>query len=154
VVMAIVSLLSMLIVAKKLIEPITKLTAAAKKVGEEQFNGTLDIHRRDEIGQLAQSFQRMTEKLSENDRMRKEFISDVSHDFQSPLLNIKGYANLLMDSELPEQERKNYAKVIQSETERLSSLTKQLLLLTSLDQLESPLKLVKFRLDEQIKEVI
>lgn len=154
VVMAIVSLLSMLIVAKKLIEPITKLTAAAKKVGEEQFNGTLDIHRRDEIGQLAQSFQRMTEKLSENDRMRKEFISDVSHDFQSPLLNIKGYANLLMDSELPEQERKNYAKVIQSETERLSSLTKQLLLLTSLDQLESPLKPVKFRLDEQIKEVI
>lgn len=154
VVMAIVSLLSMLIVAKKLIEPITKLTAAAKKVGEEQFNGTLDIHRRDEIGQLAQSFQRMTEKLSENDRMRKEFISDVSHDFQSPLLNIKGYANLLMDSELPEQERKSYAKVIQSETERLSSLTKQLLLLTSLDQLESPLKPVKFRLDEQIKEVI
>ncbi|MFC5603649.1 sensor histidine kinase [Sporosarcina koreensis] len=154
VVMAIVSLLSMLIVAKKLIEPITKLTAAAKKVGEEQFNGTLDIHRRDEIGQLAKSFQRMTEKLSENDRMRKEFISDVSHDFQSPLLNIKGYANLLMDSGLPEQERKSYAKVIQSETERLSSLTKQLLLLTSLDQLESPLKQVNFRLDEQIKEVV
>lgn len=154
VVMAIVSLLSMLIVAKKLIEPITKLTAAAKKVGDEKFTGTLDIHRRDEIGQLAQSFQRMTEKLSENDRIRKEFISDVSHDFQSPLLNIKGYANLLMDSGLPEQERQNYAKVIQSETERLSSLTKQLLLLTSLDQLESPLKPIKFRLDEQLKEVI
>lgn len=154
VVMAIVSLLSMLIVAKKLIEPITKLTAAAKKVGDEKFTGTLDIHRRDEIGQLAQSFQRMTEKLSENDRMRKEFISDVSHDFQSPLLNIKGYANLLMDSELPEQERQSYAKVIHSETERLSLLTKQLLLLTSLDQLESPLKPSKFRLDEQLKEVI
>ena len=154
VVMAIVSLLSMLIVAKKLIEPITKLTAAAKRVGEEKFNGSLDINRRDEIGQLAQSFRRMTEKLSENDRIRKEFISDVSHDFQSPLLNIKGYANLLMDDELPEQERKNYAKVIQSETERLSSLTKQLLLLTSLDQLESPLKPVVFSLDAQIKEVI
>ncbi|MCM3712295.1 sensor histidine kinase [Sporosarcina luteola] len=154
VVMAIVSLLSMLIVAKKLIEPITKLTTAAKKVGDEKFTGSLDINRRDEIGQLAQSFQRMTEKLSENDRVRKEFISDVSHDFQSPLLNIKGYANLLMDSGLPERERKNYARVIQSETERLSSLTKQLLLLTSLDQLESPLKQMKFRLDEQLKEVI
>lgn len=154
VVMAIVSLLSMLIVAKKLIEPITKLTAAAKRVGEEKFDGTLDINRRDEIGQLARSFERMTEKLSENDRIRKEFVSDVSHDFQTPLLNIKGYANLLMDDELPEQERRNYAKVIQSETERLSSLTKQLLLLTSLDQLESPLKPVVFNLEEQIKEVI
>ncbi|WP_432363023.1 sensor histidine kinase [Sporosarcina sp. UB5] len=154
VVMAVVSLLSMLIVAKKLIEPITKLTVAAKKVGDEKFTGSLHINRRDEIGQLAQSFQQMTEKLSENDRVRKEFISDVSHDFQSPLLNIKGYANLLMNSELPEQERQSYAKVIQSETERLSSLTKQLLLLTSLDQLVSPLKQTKFSLDEQIKEII
>lgn len=154
IVMAIVSLLSMLIVAKKLIEPITKLTEATKMVGEEQFSGAVEINRRDEIGQLAQSFQRMTERLGENDRIRKEFISDVSHDFQTPLLNIKGYAELLMNQELPVGERLGYAKVIQSETERLSSLTKQLLLLTSLDQLTSPLKLKIFRLDEQLKEVI
>ncbi|WOV87666.1 HAMP domain-containing sensor histidine kinase [Sporosarcina oncorhynchi] len=154
IVMAIVSLLSMLIVAKKLIEPITELTMAAKRVGEEQFTGTLDINRKDEIGQLAQSFQRMTEKLSENDRIRKEFISDVSHDFQSPLLNIKGYADLLMNKELSEEKRQNYAKVIQSETERLSLLTKQLLLLTSLDQLESPLQPKRFSLNQQISDII
>lgn len=154
IVMAIVSLLSMLIVAKKLIEPITKLTAAAKKVGEEKFTGTLDINQKDEIGQLAQSFQKMTEKLNENDRIRKEFISDVSHDFQSPLLNIKGYADLLMDDGLAHDKRQNYAKVIQSETERLSLLTKQLLLLTSLDQIESPLKLKRFSLDEQLLDII
>lgn len=154
IVMAIVSLLSMLIVAKKLIEPITKLTVAAKKVGEEQFTGSLDINRQDEIGQLAQSFQRMTERLSENDRVRKEFISDVSHDFQTPLLNIKGFAELLVDEELSSDKRRSYAKVIQSETERLSSLTKQLLLLTSLDQLESPLRHRAFRLDEQVIEIV
>lgn len=153
-VMAVFSLLSMLIVAKKLIEPITELTAATKKVGEEQFTGKLDINRKDEIGQLAKSFQLMTEKLSENDRIRKEFISDVSHDFQSPLLNIKGYAELLLDNMLTEEARKSYASVIQSETERLSSLTKQLLLLTSLDQLSSPLKMKTFNLDEQLKETI
>ncbi len=153
-VMAIASLLSMLIVAKKLIEPITELTAATKMVGNEQFNGTLDIHRKDEIGQLAHSFQRMTERLDENDRIRKEFISDVSHDFQSPLLNISGYAGLLLDKDLIEDDRMTYAKVIQSETERLSLLTKQLLLLTSLDQLLSPLQVKTFRLDEQLKEII
>ena len=134
-VMAIISLLAMLIVAKKLIDPITELTLATKKVGDEQFTGRLHIHRQDEIGQLAQSFQRMTERLGENDRIRKEFISDVSHDFQSPLLNIKGYANLLSAEELTEASRKSYANIIQSETDRLSSLTQQLLLLTSLDQL-------------------
>jgi signal transduction histidine kinase len=153
-VMAIFSLLAMLIVAKMLIDPITELTAATKKVGEEQFSGTLDINRRDEIGQLAKSFQLMTKKLSENDRIRKEFISDVSHDFQSPLLNIKGYAELLLDDKLTEDSRKGYANVIQSETERLSSLTKQLLLLTSLDQLSSPLEKNTFDLDVQLKETV
>lgn len=153
-VMAVISLLSMLMVAKKLIDPITALTVATKKVGEEQFTGTLDIHRKDEIGQLANSFQQMTEKLSENERIRKEFISDVSHDFQSPLLNIKGYAQLLLDDQLSEESRKSYASVIQSETERLSSLTKQLLLLTSLDQLSFPLEMKTFALDEQLKETI
>ncbi len=154
-VMAAISLLSMLLVAKKLIDPITALTVATKKVGEEQFTtGTLNIHRKDEIGQLANSFQQMTEKLSENDRIRKEFISDVSHDFQSPLLNIKGYAQLLLDNQLSEESRKSYASVIQSETERLSSLTKQLLLLTSLDQLSSPLEMKTFSLDEQLKETV
>lgn len=153
-VMAVISLLSMLMVAKKLIDPITALTVATKRVGEEQFTGTLDIQRKDEIGQLANSFQQMTEKLSENDRIRKEFISDVSHDFQSPLLNIKGYAQLLLDDQLPVESRKSYASIIQSETERLSSLTKQLLLLTSLDQLSSPLEVKAFALDEQLKETI
>ena len=153
-IMAIISLLAMLIVAKMLIDPITELTAATKKVGEEQFSGTLDINRRDEIGQLAKSFQLMTKKLNENDRIRKEFISDVSHDFQSPLLNIKGYAELLLDDKLTEDSRKSYANVIQSETERLSSLTKQLLLLTSLDQLSSPLEKRTFDLDKQLKETV
>ncbi|AOV09009.1 two-component sensor histidine kinase [Sporosarcina ureilytica] len=150
--MGIISLLAMLIVAKKLIEPITELTLATKKVGKEQFNGDLHIHRRDEIGQLAHSFQQMTERLSENNRIRKEFVSDVSHDFQTPLLNIKGYSDLLLGKDLSEKERIDYAKVIQSETNRLSSLTKQLLLLTSIDQLSAPLEYQTIRLDEQLRE--
>jgi signal transduction histidine kinase len=137
-----------------LIDPITALTAATKKVGDERFTDVLDINRKDEIGHLAKSFQEMTEKLSENDRIRKEFISDVSHDFQSPLLNIKGYSELLLDENLGIEERQSYASVIQSETERLSSLTQQLLLLTSLDQLSSPLAIKNFRLDKQLKETI
>ncbi|WP_153733312.1 sensor histidine kinase [Sporosarcina obsidiansis] len=154
IVMAIISLLAMLVVARKLIEPIVVLTRATKKVGEERFNGELSIDRRDEIGQLAKSFQQMINRLSENDQIRKTFISDVSHDFQSPLLNIKGYANLLSNEDLPANERKHYAGIIQSETERLSTLTKQLLLLTSLDQLVSPLQKKVFRMDQQVKETV
>lgn len=152
--MAVISLLAMLIVAKKLIKPITELTEATKRVGEEEFVYELNINRKDELGQLANSFQKMIHKLSENDRLRKEFISDVSHDFQTPLQNIKGYSELLADPALETKNRIHYTKIIQDETDRLSSLTKQLLLLTSLDQLSAPLHMTTYQLDEQLRQVV
>lgn len=152
--MALFSLLAMIIIAKKLITPITKLTEATKRVGQEDFPENLNITRKDEIGQLATSFQSMIHKLSENDRLRKEFISDVSHDFQTPLQNIKGYSDLLSDKELEDSKRIQYSGIIKDETERLSSLTRQLLLLTSLDQLSAPLEFKDFALDKQLSQVI
>lgn len=153
-VMALISLLAMLILAKKLIDPITQLTAATKRVGKEMIPVDFHIYRQDEIGQLAQSFQQMIERLEENEKMRKQFISDVSHDFQSPLLNIQGYAALLKRESLTAEERTKYTTIIESETERLSKLTKQLLILTSLDRLQQPLEERTYALDEQIREVV
>ncbi len=152
--MAVISLLAMLFVARKLIQPISVLTEATKKVGAEQFSFTLPTNRGDEIGELATSFQKMAEQLRESDEMRKQFINDVSHDFQTPLQNIKGYADLLQEKQITEAERVEYTKIIKSETERLSVLTKQLLLLTSLDSLSYELKMKPIQLDEQIKQVL
>lgn len=153
-VMTVLSLLAMLLFAKALIRPITKLTAATQQLAHEKFDTVLDIDSADEIGQLAVSFNRMTEKLQENDRIRKEFISNVSHDFQSPLLNIQGYVDLLKNPLLTEQERQEYAAIIELETKRLSTLTKQLLLLTSLDQSTRIVKREPYRLDEQLRETV
>ena len=152
--MAIISLLSMLLFAKALIRPITQLTEATHQLAHERFDTLLEIDRADEIGQLADSFNVMTKKLQENDVIRKEFISNVSHDFQSPLLNIQGYVDLLKNSQLSEQERQEYATIIEMETKRLSTLTKQLLLITSLDQSTRLLKREPFCLDEQLKDTV
>ncbi len=151
--MGIISLAAMLFFAKLLIRPITELTAATKRIARERFDTPLKIERKDEIGQLATSFNTMMGQLQENDLMRKEFISNVSHDFQSPLLNIQGYAGLLK-SELTEEERHNYVAIIQNETHRLSTLTKQLLLLTSLDQAARRIERKEYSLDQQLKITI
>ncbi|WP_413306533.1 HAMP domain-containing sensor histidine kinase [Bacillus sp. 1P10SD] len=148
---AFLSLLLMLVVAKLLIVPITQLTEATKRIAHENYDTQLNIDRRDEIGQLAASFNTMVGQLQENDQIRKEFISNVSHDFQSPLLNIQGYAGLLKSTDLSEEDRENYAEIIQSETKRLSKLTRQLLLLTTLDQSTRMVKYQEFELDEQLK---
>lgn len=152
--MAIISLLSMLLFAKGLIRPITQLTEATHQLAHEKFDTLLEIERADEIGQLADSFNVMTKKLQENDVIRKEFISNVSHDFQSPLLNIQGYVDLLKNPQITELERTEYTTIIEMETKRLSTLTKRLLLISSLDQSTRLVKREPFRLDEQLRNTV
>ena len=150
---ALISIFGVLLLARQLTRPLAQLTEATKQLTKEDYSYTLDIQRKDEIGQLAKSFHAMQQQLQHNDLARKAFISNVSHDFQSPLMNIQGYANLLQTEDL-KPEHTEYVDIIDQEAKRLSSLTKQLLLLTSLDQPSYPLKQTNYRLDEQLKDII
>ncbi|URN93524.1 MAG: HAMP domain-containing histidine kinase [Candidatus Pristimantibacillus lignocellulolyticus] len=152
--MAIIVLLSMLWLARQLVKPIRKLSHATKHIMEENYQVEIDIVRSDELGQLAENFKQMVHRLKKNDEARKTFVSNVSHDFQSPLLNIQGYADLLGNNGLTTEEQQSYLQVIDQEAKRLSNLTKQLLLLTSLDHAARPLKNQLYELDQQLKKII
>lgn len=149
-----VSIIGMVFMSRQLTRPIVQLTEATKHIARENYNYPLNIQRNDEIGQLSESFNLMQKQLQHNDVVRKSFISNVSHDFQSPLMNIQGYADLLKSPDLPDADRLTYSAIIDQEAKRLSSLTRQLLLLTSLDQGAYPMKTGSLRLDESLKSII
>lgn len=150
----IVSILGMIWMARQLTRPIVQLTEATRYIARENYSYPLEIKRNDEIGQLSESFNLMQTQLKHNDLARKSFINNVSHDFQSPLMNIQGYADLLKSPDLSDSDRLAYTSIIDQEAKRLSSLTRQLLLLTSLDQGAYPMKAAEFRLDESLKSVV
>lgn len=143
-----------LISTKFLVKPITHLTNATHDLAAGNFQVQLDINRKDEIGKLANSFSSMAQQLEQTEDIRKEFISNVSHDIQSPLSNIKGYTKLLDKDDLSSSQKKQYIDVINGEINRLSSLTKQLLLLTSLDQTNNLVHPEKVNLSLLIKELV
>jgi signal transduction histidine kinase len=145
------TILMVLINTRYLIKPISTLTKATKSLANGNYHVELDRNRDDELGQLSRSFLQMARKLEQMDDMRKEFIANISHDIQSPLSNIKGYTNLLDDDLISKSERTQYTSIINGEIERLSSLTKQLLLLASLDRNEEGMKKRFFNVGEQIK---
>lgn len=151
---ALVSIIGMIFMARQLTRPIVQLTEATKHIARENYSYPLDIRRNDEIGQLSESFNLMQTQLQHNDLARKSFISNVSHDFQSPLMNILGYADLLKSLNLKDEDRLAYTSIIDEEAKRLSSLTRQLLLLTSLDQSAYPMKVKEFQLDEQLRSAV
>lgn len=86
--------------------------------------------------------------------MRQEFVSNVSHEFQSPLSSIQGFSKTLQTEKMSVEERNHYLQIIEGESKRMSSLCKQLLTLASLDKEEKVLQIKEFNLQKQIKDVI
>jgi signal transduction histidine kinase len=96
----------------------------------------------------------MAKKLAKVDALRKELISNISHDIQSPLTNIKGYLNLLENNRVNEEENQQYIQVVHSEVNRLSNMTKQLLLLSSIESKKDLMEVNQVNIVEQLRTVI
>ncbi len=94
---------------KKVLSPISDLNKATKEVAKGNFNTRLsESSWTDEIREMAHSFNIMTHELGNIETLRDDFISNVSHEFKTPISAIEGYATLLQDDELSDEERREY----------------------------------------------
>ncbi|MGN7760876.1 HAMP domain-containing sensor histidine kinase [Paenibacillus sp. 22594] len=144
-----------LIAARYLVEPIKALTIATKRLAKGDFEVDLKVNRVDEIGDLTQSYVEMAGELKQLEQMRQDFVSNVSHEIQTPLTSIAGFSKALQNNDLIlEEERKEYLDIIIAESERLSRLSDNLLKLASLDSEHHPFTAESFHLDEQIRTVV
>ncbi|QOS97965.1 HAMP domain-containing histidine kinase [Brevibacterium sp. JNUCC-42] len=148
------SILFILVFTRYLVKPIQRLTKATRKLAEGNYSIKLDISRKDEIGDLATNFAQMTKSLKQLEEMRQEFVSNVSHEIQSPLTSIQGFSQAIRTGEISEEEKETYLEIIEQESRRLSSLSKQLLTLASLEKETNLYEPSVYRLDEQIRQVL
>ena len=136
----------------RLIEPITRLSKAMKAVSQGDFEQHLETNSRiAEIGESYQSFNVMTKELRATEMLQMDFVSNVSHEFKTPINAIEGYTMLLQGDELS-QEQEGYVEKILFNTQRLSGLVGNILLLSRLENQNIPMKKTKYRLDEQIRQ--
>ncbi|MFP4267789.1 MAG: ATP-binding protein [Spirochaetaceae bacterium] len=143
-----------ILLTRRVVHPVLRLTEATKKVATGDFTVQLASERNDEIGQLTDNFNRMVAQLQTIEHLRKDFISNVSHEIKTPLSSIHGFARLLNKPELSPEERSEYAKAISEEATRLSNLTSAMLKLSRLENSEGLGNEESFRLDEQIRHAV
>jgi two-component system phosphate regulon sensor histidine kinase PhoR len=108
----------------------------------------------DPIGKLFKGVNDMAGELKQMEAMRQEFISNVSHEIQSPLTSIRGFARALQNDALGPADRLHYLNIIETESMRLSKLSDNLLALAALDAENRVFEPQPYRLDKQIRDLI
>lgn len=107
--------------------PIRKITSVADAYIDGDFSQKIDIQTHDELGHLAAVFDYMANELNTLEDDQRKFVSNVSHDFRSPLTSIKGYIEAILDGTIPYEMQDKYLNIILFETERLNKLTSSIL---------------------------
>lgn len=129
---------------------------ALRRIAKGDFNVNLQVKPGEHhpLGQLVETINHMAVELGQMEKMRQEFISNVSHEIQSPLTSIGGFARALQNDRLSREERLHYLGIIETECQRLSKLSENLLKLTSLESDHHPFEPKRYRLDRQLRQVI
>jgi histidine kinase len=119
-----VALLISLLLSRSILRPLREMMRASQRIAEGHYNERVRVSGADELGQLAERFNRMAEKLHQVEAMRRQLIGDVSHELRTPLTAIKGSMEGLMDGVLPATDETYHQ--IHQEADRLNRLVDDL----------------------------
>ncbi|MBS4197361.1 sensor histidine kinase [Lederbergia citri] len=141
------------------IEFIQSIINAMRQIARGDYNVRLSKisgheFRDDPFSQIVDNINYMSRELGQLEQMRQEFVSNVSHEIQSPLTSISGFARALQNEQLKHNERLHYLTIIETESQRLSKLSDNLLKLTSLESSQYPFELKEYRLDKQLQHIV
>ena len=113
---------------RSILDPVAEITVTAKRIAAGSYGATIQKHQDDEIGELADTINEMSAKISQTEKMQTEFISSVSHELRTPLTAITGWGETLLAAEAidPEETRRGMA-IILREARRLTGMVEELL---------------------------
>jgi len=152
VVAGVISLLIARWLARGMTQPLRDMAAAVRRMEVGDYTARVDSHSRDEVGQLATAFNRMSAELELLERSRRDLVANVSHELKTPITAIRAHLENLADGiEQPDRET---MQVMLNQTERLGRLVDQLLDLSKLESGEVPLQLEPMALSPAIDQVL
>lgn len=137
--------------------PLREIDDAISRVAHGDFSVRVETRSRDEIGKIARNFNWMIRELGRIEYLRQDFVSNVSHEFKTPLAAVQGSARLLASiprEKLTDAKLKKYTSLILEETARMTNLSSNLLRLSKLEHQSAAENITVFSLDEQIRRAI
>lgn len=150
--MGVISGILFLKIVKRLRHRMELILEGITEVAEGNLNTELDLKNAGEYEMIYRNFNKMVKELKSTKIEMQNFVNDFSHEFKTPITSIQGFAELLLDTEVSEDDRKQYLQIIADESARLAELSQNTLLLSKLDAQQVVTDNKEFSLDEQIKK--
>ncbi|MBQ9411909.1 MAG: HAMP domain-containing protein [Oscillospiraceae bacterium] len=151
-----------MLLAKTVVTPIEELTRAAEKVAAGDFSETVENQSGDEIGVLSRTFNEMADQLERNiedlknaEQTRREFVANVSHELRTPVTSIRSYAETLTEAagSLDSETERHFLEVIVNESDRMTKIVQDLLLLSKFDAGSMTFDFAPFSFEKSVSDV-
>lgn len=138
----------------RMTKPLKLMSNAAKAMAKGDFSKRIPVTSDDEIGELAVSFNQMTNSLTQLEGMRKDFIANVSHELKTPMTTIGGFIDGIIDDTIEPEKQKYYLGIVSGEVKRLSRMVETMLNLSRLESGEFVLKKEHFDFRELLLNIV
>lgn len=142
------------LVGRVTLRPLKRFIEATRMIAAGDFTVRVPTRGPEEYSRLAVSFNEMARELGSLETLRDDFVSDISHEYKTPIASIRGFAKLLKRDNLTKGQRQEYLDIIIAESDRLSKLSGNVLMLSKLNSVDKPGDMEDFQLDEQLRRVI
>ena len=148
----VLSLVLSFLLTRRVLAPLTRMTDVTRKIASGDYSDRVPVTSHDEVGQLAEAFNRMAESLQNIEQLRKTMTIDVAHELRTPLTNIRGYLEALSDAVIIPS-RETFA-LLQEETLRLVNLVEDILRLAKADAARATLQKLEVHIIDLITHVL
>lgn len=143
-----------LVLSRYIVKPIKDISYAAGELARGNLDWRVKSNTKDELGELAVSFNRMAEELKLQDGLRNTFIANVSHELRTPLASTQGFVQGMLDRAIDEKDRDKYLEIVLAETKRMNTLITDLLSLAKIESGKFPMELSEFDINELVRRCI
>ncbi len=135
-------------------KPLRLMSEAAKSMAKGDFSKRIPVTGDDEIGELAITFNQMTNSLVQLESTRRRFIANVSHELKTPMTNISGFIDGIIDGTIPPEKQGYYLSIVSGEVKRLSRLVQSMLGLAKLESGEQQINRTDFDITDTVFQIV
>lgn len=139
---------------RRMIKPLKLMSEAAVKMADGDFSSRIPVFGDDEISELSEAFNKMSNSLSQLEGMRRSFIANVSHELRTPMTTIGGFIDGIIDGTISPEKQGHYLDLVSNEVKRLSRLVQSMLSLARLESGEQKVNYAEFNLKDLVFDVL